>query len=248
MTSFARQTGHRVAFAWGPDEAAVIVGSEPSLAVVVDVLSFSTTVTVAAESGITVYPSVRRGREAELFAESVGATLAPVRTPDTPSLSVASMRGAIAGRVVVASPNGATTSLRLAERGARVVVGCLRNAWAVGAVAASFLAGRDDSRVVVVACGERWPDGGLRPCVEDLWAAGAILRAIDSVDLSPEAATARTAAPVGDVTAALLDCASGRELVGAGFSTDVHIAAEVDACALVPELVDGAFVASPPMN
>nr|WP_246280414.1 2-phosphosulfolactate phosphatase [Cellulomonas humilata] len=158
------------------------------------------------------------------------------------------MRGAPPGRVVVSSPNGATTSLRLAGHGTRVVVGCLRNASAVGRVAASFLAGGDDSRVVVVACGERWPDGGLRPGVEDLWAVGAILRAVDSDDLSPEAATARTAAPAGAVRAALLDCASGRELVGAGFAADVHIAAEVDACALVPELVDGAFVASPPMN
>jgi 2-phosphosulfolactate phosphatase len=102
--------------------------------------------------------------------------------------------------------------------------------------------------VVVVACGERWPDGGLRPGVEDLWAAGAILRAISSDALSPEAATARTAAATGATDAALLDCASGRELVGAGFSTDVLFAAEVDACTLVPELIDGAFVASPPMN
>ncbi|WP_421735061.1 2-phosphosulfolactate phosphatase [Cellulomonas sp.] len=246
MTSFARQAGFRVAFAWGPDEAAVVIGPEPTLAVVVDVLSFSTTVTVAAESGVTVYPTARR--DAEAFAASVGATLAPVRTLDAPSLSVASMRGAVSGRIVVASPNGATTSLRLAGHGTRVVVGCLRNASAVGRVASSFLAGRDDSRVVVVACGERWPDGGLRPGVEDLWGAGAILRAVDSGDLSPEAGTARTAVPAGAISAALLDCASGRELVGAGFATDVRIAAEVDACALAPELVDGAFVASPPMN
>jgi len=240
VTAFADQHGYRVAFAWGPDEAAVVIGPRPTLAVVVDVLSFSTTVTVAVEAGITVHPVGRRDARAAELAESLGATLAPARTLDAPSLSVASMRDAVpGGRVVVPSPNGAATCLRLAETGARVVVGCLRNAAAAGRAAADFLAWRPDARVVVVACGERWPDGGLRPAVEDLWAAGAILAATGSGELSPEAATARAAAPAAEP--ALRDCASGRELVGSGFGRDVEIAAETDSCDEVPELRDGAF-------
>jgi len=229
-----------VAFAWGPDEAAAVLGPGPTLAVVVDVLSFSTTVTIAVEAGVTVHPFGSRDPGAEAFAASVGATLAPARTLDAPSLSVSAMREAVPGRrVVVASPNGAATCLRLAETGARVVVGCLRNASAAGRAAADFLASRAAARVVVVACGERWPDGGLRPAVEDLWAAGAILAATRSGDLSPEAATARAAAPGTEPP--LLDCASGRELVGSGFARDVEIAAERDSCEEVPELRDGAF-------
>ena len=49
------QAGHRIRLEWGPTGAAVIA-RRADVAVVVDVLSFTTTVTVAVERGITVYP------------------------------------------------------------------------------------------------------------------------------------------------------------------------------------------------
>lgn len=45
------------------------------------------------------------------------------------------------------------------------------------------------------------------------------------------------------VGAALWASASGQELVGWGFSTDVTIAAELDASTVVPRLVDGVLTA-----
>ena len=95
----------------------------------------------------------------------------------------------------------------------------------------------------MVAAGERWPDGSLRPAVEDLWGAGAVLGALERDAMSPEARVAASAyAEVrSDLASELRDCASGRELVEAGFGRDVEIAADVDVSSVVPVLHEDAF-------
>ncbi|HRD61661.1 MAG TPA: 2-phosphosulfolactate phosphatase, partial [Nocardioides sp.] len=50
-----RQLDHRVRFDWGPTGAAAIAEGA-DVAVVVDVLSFTTTLCVAVERGMTVLP------------------------------------------------------------------------------------------------------------------------------------------------------------------------------------------------
>jgi 2-phosphosulfolactate phosphatase len=97
--------------------------------------------------------------------------------------------------------------------------------------------------VIVVAAGERWPDGTLRPAVEDLWGAGAVLAALGLEGASPEARLAASAydAVRGDLASALRDCASGRELVAGGFARDVEIAGSTDVSAVVPVLNTDAF-------
>ena len=131
-------------------------------------------------------------------------------------------------RLVLPSPNGSTICATLAGRGATVVAGCLRNAEAVAAHLADALAG--GATVAVVPAGERWPDGSLRPAVEDLWGAGAVLAGLDPALMSPEAELATLAyerfrtRPLEH----LLSCASGRELVEKGFEPDVVIAGRVN--------------------
>ena len=122
-----------------------------------------------------------------------------------------------------------------------VVALSLRNPRAV----AAWLSGQDNQRVAVICAGERWPDGTLRPAVEDLWGAGALVDLFDGRDIAPEAAAAASAfrAVHGDVRTALRACASGRELIDAGYPTDVDVAAELDDSAAVPVLRDGMFVA-----
>ena len=106
---------------------------------------------------------------------------------------------------------------------------------------------RTDLRLAIIAAGERWHDGSLRPAVEDLWGAGAVVSALDDLglnDFSPEAHTAAAAfrAVEPDLRDALFACSSGQELVAAGFADDVAVAAELDASACVPVLDDGRFV------
>lgn len=94
-----------------------------------------------------------------------------------------------------------------------------------------------------ISCGEKWPGGILRPAIEDLLGAGAILTQFDPRDLSPEAKVAAGAyeAATGDIQAILKDCASGRELTDAGYPEDVAMASEVNVSGTVPKLVHGAY-------
>jgi len=244
------QGGYRVRFDWGPVGAdAVAPGA--SFVAVVDVLSFTTTLSVAVERGIAVMPYRWRDRTAARVARDHDAVLAVGRReavrPGQVSLSPESvLRSGGIRRLVLPSPNGATVSARLAEAGATVVGVALRNA---DAAAASVLRrlGPGDA-VAVVAAGERWPGGSLRPAVEDLWGAGAFLDAWvrrGAGGLSVEAGTALAAyrSVADDLASALRDCASGRELHADGFPGDVTVAAQAGATRVVPLLADGWFVA-----
>jgi 2-phosphosulfolactate phosphatase len=244
------QGAYRIRFDWGLTGArALAADARPAdVAVVVDVLSFTTTLTVAVERGIAVYPFPWAKERAAAYAEERGAVLARGRREGLAvgavSLSPVSFEAASGiARVVLPSPNGSTIAFALAEAGVRVVGACLRNAPAVGRWLAAV-----DGRVSVVAAGERWPDGSLRPAVEDLWGAGAVLAALFEVGgtgtASPEARSAVAAydAVRGGCGSALPDCASGRELVAAGFGRDVELAAATDVSSVVPLLDGEAFV------
>lgn len=240
------QGAYAVRCEWGPVGAALVPAD---VAVVVDVLSFTTTVTVAVGRGIGVLPYRWRDESARAYAASHDALLAVGRLEAREqagqvSLSPAAM-AAVSGveRIVLPSPNGSTITAALAGTGARVVAGCLRNASAVAEHLAPLV--RDGATCVVVPAGERWPDDTLRPCVEDLWGAGAILAGLlerGVTDLAPEARAAGHAWTGARLPADLLDCAGGRELAAAGFADDVVVAAEVDADDVVPVLRGDAFV------
>lgn len=247
-----RQRGYRVRQDWGLTGARAVTG-DVDVAVVVDVLSFTTTLSVATDAGVQVLPYRWADDGAARLAAEHDAVLAVGRRAAARgqiSLSPASVRAAdpLPARLVLPSPNGSTIAHHLSE-GAGVVLGaCLRNASAVAAWIDDHR-DRDTTSVAVISAGERWPDGSLRPAVEDLWGAGALLDALVDrgwLDLSPEAAVARqahrAATPrLGDL---LRSCASGRELHEAGFGADVDVAAEVDRGTSVPLLDGHVFVAA----
>jgi 2-phosphosulfolactate phosphatase len=217
--------------------------------VIVDVLSFSTAVEVATARGAAVIPYGGGEGLAEAFAAANKAILAArQRNDDGYSLSPASLLTISPGeRLVLPSPNGATLSaLTLqAAPSAVVMTGCLRNAAAVAQLAAQT--GR---HVVVIPAGERWPaDGSLRPAVEDLIGAGAIIARLPGTR-SPEAAAAVAVyeAARSRLADVLRRCASGRELIERGFAADVDLAAQLDDSENAPQLIDGVFRGVAPMK
>jgi 2-phosphosulfolactate phosphatase len=235
------QSDYRIRLDWGPTGAAAIAPGAEVIAVV-DVLSFTTTLTVAVERGIPVLPFRWGSADAARSARRHGATLAVGRSqvagPGQVSLSPGTiLRSEGIERLVLPSPNGSTIAARLAGTGVSVIGVSLRNAAAAAAWAG-------DRTIAVVAAGERWPDGTLRPAVEDLWGAGAFVAALGDEGCSVEARSALVAyESINDLEKALGECASGRELIGQGFADDVAVAAAVGSSAAVPVLVDGWFVA-----
>jgi 2-phosphosulfolactate phosphatase len=220
---------------WG---AAGITALAPSVDVLilVDVLSFSTCVDIALSHGAIVYPYPWKADSAAEFARSVGGLLAGPRSRDHVSLSPASFRTvAPSTRIVLPSPNGASLSGMTGR--VPTLTGCLRNAAAVARAAQSF-----GPRIGVIAAGERWPDGSLRPSVEDWLGAGAILSHLKGRS-SPEATLACAAfmAHRGALGTLLHESVSGRELVDEGWADDVFVAAEVNVSTTAPVLRDGAY-------
>ena len=256
MNDIFGQRDHAVRFDWGLPGA---LATDADVCVVVDVLSFSTSVTIAVERGMQVFPFAWKDERAASYAARLGAVLAVGRLEAThegaipaPSLSPAGlMECDPVPRLVLPSPNGSTISAALQATGATVLAGCLRNASAIGRRLARHV---DDGRsVALIAAGERWHhDDSLRPALEDHLGAGAVLSALVRIghgaDLSPEA---RAAVALWDATAdqllsTLHACVGGRELAAKGFSADVDVAGALNTADVVAVLDNGAFTKARP--
>lgn len=228
------QTQYDVRLDWGL-RGATVLAPRCEVAVIVDVLSFSTCVDIACATGTIVFPYPYKDVTAETYARGVDAVLAGNRSAGGLSLSPASMLSLNSGaRLVLPSPNGATISHACSAP--IVLAGCLRNAAAV----ARYASGHDP--ICVIAAGEKWPDGSLRFAWEDLVGAGALVHALDG-SKSPEARAAEAVflSVRSQLVEQLHACVSGLELVERGSSEDVILAAQQDVSHCVPRLQDGAF-------
>lgn len=232
---------------WGRT-GALTLGPGSACVVVVDVLSFTTAVSVAIERGTQVIPYPWRDDSAAAFAAARDARLAVGRhavSAEQPwSLSPAVLREApVPRRLVLPSPNG--SSIAAAVSGVPVIAACLRNATAVGRWIRGQGWGTAEKPVSVIAAGEQWGDGSLRPALEDWLGAGAVVSALAVYGaglLSPEALVAKSSHDgAGEIAAVVAQCASGCELAAMGFGDDVRIAVEIDESRVVPVLSEGAF-------
>ncbi|MER7167391.1 2-phosphosulfolactate phosphatase [Micromonospora sp. NPDC000207] len=242
------QPGAGARFDWGLAGAAEL-GRVCAVLVVVDVLSFTTTVDVAVGRGIRAHP-FPWSEQAPEYARRIGAVAAVERTRATPerpwSLSPSALSTApFVADLVLPEPDGSAISAAAGAAGRPVVAACLRNAPAVGRWLHREGYGSTDAPIGVIAAGERWPDGSLRPSVEDQLGAASVLDTVSEVPggLSVEAAMALAAlASTPDLTAAVRGSVSGRELAELGFAGDVEIAVQFGVSTVVPLLRQGVFV------
>ncbi len=251
-----QQADATIRFDWGA-EGAGATAAGAGIVIVIDVLSFTTTLSVAIDHDVEVFPYRVRDASAAAFAASRQAVLAVGRSEAGStgvSLSPLSVRAAAgpqgpltrARRLVLPSPNGSAIARAMADRGAVVIGACLRNAAAVARWVVDHGHGRP---VAVIASGERWPGDLLRPAVEDMWGAGAVIAELQALGMrtsSPEAdAAVATYRDVrGRIGLALQACASGRELTADGFGAEIAVAAELGASTRVPVLRGEAFTAA----
>jgi len=207
--------------------------------IIVDVLSFSSSVEIATQRGAIIYPY--RGKNAAAYAEKTGALLAAKPGQPGYSLSPYSLVDIPARQhLVLPSPNGSTLTLSTGDR--PTIAGCLRNYAAVAKAAMIY-----GPRVAVIPAGERWHDEGrtLRPAYEDWIGAGAIISQLNG-RLSPEARAARAAFQEIESYEALeqrlRECGSGREHLGRDMADNLPLVAAANVSNCVPLLVDGAYV------
>lgn len=207
--------------------------------VIVDVLSFSTCVDVAVGRGATVFPFGAKDESAQEYADQQNALLA-LRQRDNPNgytLSPTSLATIPANtRIVLPSPNGSTLSVATGDT--PTFCACLRNAQAV----AQALQNKYEI-ITVIPAGERWKDDWtLRPALEDLLGAGAVIHYLQG-EKSPEAQLAEMAFLYNqaDIMGCFQQIGSGKELIEQGFASDVELASQINISHAIPKLIDKSY-------
>ena len=235
---FYEQADFDIRCEWGREGIEKLSGIS-EVAIVVDVMSFSTCVDIAVNCGAVVFPYPWKDSSAKKYAKFKNAKLADFNRQVATkfSLSPASLVNLAANtRLVLPSPNGLTLSLL--SKSKHSLRGCLRNCLAVAEYTRKI-----GKTVAVISAGEKWHNGTLRPGVEDLIGAGAIINSLVGTK-SPEAEVAQLAfQAVGDrLFPLLLSCSSGKELDERGFRIDIELAAQLNSSQAVPQLQDDAYV------
>jgi 2-phosphosulfolactate phosphatase len=220
--------------------------------VIVDVLSFSSSVITALHYECRIFP-FPESKDSEKYASELNAE-ATVGRRDVPrkgrfSLSPLTYLNAKPDtRIVLTSLNGGTCC-EIAQDAPYLFVGALLNASAVAA-SISKIVEKSNMGIAIIACGEKDPDGHtggeLRTAVEDYLGAGAILSYLD-LNKSVEARVCEGAflQSQDKIDQILWDCTSGKELREIGFGEDVRYCFQLDLYECVPMFKNGYFVKYP---
>lgn len=219
---------------------------EGSLAIVIDILRASSTITAALAAGAAaVVPlgeiSQARAAAAGLTGAVLGGERGGVRIEgfDLGNSPAEYTRAAVGGRTVLFTTTNGTRALERCAAARRVLVGSFLNLSAVIRAAAAF-----DGVVHLVCAGVSG-----KVCLEDVYAAGALAEGIgrgscELDDASQLAVTAWRAVKSTPLDGALRAAHGGRNLVQIGLAGDIARCAAVDSLAIVAEMVGGRLVAA----
>ncbi|RDU36844.1 2-phosphosulfolactate phosphatase [Neobacillus piezotolerans] len=220
------------------------------IVIVVDVLSFSSTVVTALHAGCEIFPYPPH-LDGKAYAEQVGGEYILGRSEAAKfgkaTLSPVSFNSSLKGKkFVLTSLNGAFCTW-IADKVPALLIGSLLNAEG-SAQAANTLRERLKADITVVPCGEQWSDPAdhedtLRPSIEDYLGAGAILSWLDG-EKSPEAQVCIGAfqSSKHKLSELIWESGSGRELRARGFEADVIHCGRLNAFATVPLLSENKFI------
>lgn len=229
-------------FYWGR-EGAIEASKNNDIVVIVDTLSFSTTVTYAVSTGAVIYPCALGDDPSEL-CEMYNAEIAVGRL-DVPvkgkySLSPFTFDKVKKGTsIVLPALNGGTCCKLAQKNSAKVIIGSLINAKAVAGHIMTFM--ENNSNISVIACSERFKeltlDGEIRFAIEDYLGAGAIISEL-KMNKMPESMVCEGAFVHNQKSLEKLiwECESGIELRDIGFGDDVKFASQLNSIDVVPML------------
>ena len=218
--------------------------------VIVDVLSFSSTVISAVNYGAIIYP-YPPNLNGKSYAEEVEAEYilgrAEAAKIGKPTLSPVSFTQEHSNKkYVLTSLNGAFCTW-IASKVPALLIGSLLNASSVSSVA-NQLSLQSNANITVVPCGEQWNEvreyeNCLRPSIEDYLGAGAILSYLNG-DKSPEAKVCIGAFQTAkqNLSELIWECGSGQELRQKGFEDDVRHCSRLNVFQTVPILNNDHFV------
>lgn len=229
---------------WG-ERGTIEASDRGDIIIIVDILSFSSTVTNAIHQGAIIYPFPKVGDIKE-FGKLVDAEVCLGRVEavevSTPSLSAPSFNESHRGRRFVLSSINGATCVKASKEGINILIGSFLNVSSIANLANKFQK-ETKLNITVIACGERWSSlegeqRELRPSIEDYLGAGAILELLDGTK-SPEAkvCTSTFQSSKKNLSDLILDSSSGRELKAMGFPEDVIFALQIDLFKEVPAFV-----------
>ncbi|PGS47305.1 2-phosphosulfolactate phosphatase [Bacillus sp. AFS041924] len=249
MQSLFDQSNYECKVEWGK-RGARDAAKRGDITIIVDVLSFSSTVVTAVNQNAIIYP-YPPNLDGKAYAKSIGAdyilgrneaavlgkaTLSPVSFNESHTNN----------KFVLCSLNGAFCTW-LASKVPSLIIGSFLNMSSVVSYA-NQLKRKFNANITVIPCGEVWNDSRenedlMRPAIEDYLGAGAILAELEGTK-SPEAevcigAFVHSKHKIKDL---IWECGSGRELRVKGFEEDVRHCSQMNRYNVVPVLKNDCFV------
>lgn len=246
---FFDQSPYKCKVEWGR-RGAREAAERGDIVIIVDVLSFSSTVITALNNGAVIHP-YPKNLNGQQYADKIGAEYILGRSEAAklgkPTLSPVSFNQShFDKKYILTSLNGAHCTW-IASKASALLIGALLNAESVAAVA-NQLHIQTKANISVIPCGEEWEEireheNTLRPAIEDYLGAGAILSYLDG-EKSPEAEICMTSylSIKQKIDSLMWHCGSGRELREKGFQSDVEHCSRLNVYQTVPVLDKDHFI------